>query len=91
MIQSKKPCRRVSISAPLARRPVEGMEKETTMRKLIIHEFATLDGIIQHIYPLALGRGKRVFPATGIDRRFTLAKVTPYPTGVVGLHYKRAA
>ena len=36
-------------------------------------------------------RGKRVFPPTGIDRRFALGKVTPYPTGVVGLHYKRAA
>jgi hypothetical protein len=43
------------------------------------------------VYPLALGRGKRVFPATGIDRRFALAKATPYPTGVVGLHYTRAA
>jgi hypothetical protein len=40
---------------------------------------------------LTLGRGKRVFPATGIDRRFTLAKATPYPTGVVGLYYTRAA
>ena len=50
-----------------------------------------VDDLYLHVYPLALGRGKRLFPATGIDRRFTLAKATPYPTGVVGLHYTRAA
>ena len=50
-----------------------------------------VDDLYLHVYPIALGRGKRVFPATGIDRRFTLAKATPYPTGVVGLHYTRAA
>jgi dihydrofolate reductase len=50
-----------------------------------------VDDLFLHVYPIALGKGKRVFPATGIDRRFTLAKATPYPTGVVGLHYTRAA
>ena len=50
-----------------------------------------VDDLYLHVYPIALGRGKRVFPATGIDRRYTLAKATPYPTGVVGLHYTRAA
>ncbi|HMG20800.1 MAG TPA: dihydrofolate reductase family protein [Kofleriaceae bacterium] len=50
-----------------------------------------VDELFLHVYPLALGRGKRVFPATGIDRRFALAKATPYPTGVVGLRYTRAA
>ena len=50
-----------------------------------------VDDLYLHVYPIALGQGKRVFPATGIDRRFTLAKATPYPTGVVGLHYTRAA
>ena len=49
-----------------------------------------VDELILHVYPLALGRGKRVFPETGIDRRFSLARATPYPTGVVGLHYTRA-
>ena len=41
------------------------------------------------LYPLALGGGKRLFP----DRAhlpFTLKHTTPYPTGVVGLHYVRA-
>ena len=50
-----------------------------------------VDELYLHVYPLALGRGKRVFPEAGIDRRFSLAQATPYPTGVVGLHYKRAA
>ena len=54
---------------------------------LIEHDL--VDDLFLHVYPLALGSGKRVFPAAGLDRRFKLAKVTPYPTGVVGLHYTR--
>jgi dihydrofolate reductase len=54
---------------------------------LIEHDL--VDELYLHVYPLALGAGKRVFPASGIDRRFTLATAKPYPTGVVGLHYKR--
>jgi dihydrofolate reductase len=49
-----------------------------------------VDELYLHVYPVAFGTGKRVFPATGIDRTFKLAKVTPYATGVVGLHYVRA-
>jgi dihydrofolate reductase len=48
-----------------------------------------VDELFLHVYPLALGAGKRVFPASGGAHRFTLAKATPYPTGVVGLHYLR--
>jgi len=55
---------------------------------LIEHDL--VDDLYLHVYPLALGRGKRVFPATGLDRRYTLAATKPYPTGVVGLHYTRA-
>jgi dihydrofolate reductase len=54
-------------------------------------EHDLVDELYLHVYPLALGRGKRVFPETGLDRRFALDRATPYPTGVVGLHYKRAA
>jgi dihydrofolate reductase len=50
-----------------------------------------VDELYLHVYPLALGRGKRVFPETGISRRFSLAQTTSYPTGVVGLRYTRAA
>lgn len=40
------------------------------------------------VYPLALGSGKRVLP-NGVHARFALKSATPYPTGVVGLHYTR--
>ena len=40
------------------------------------------------LYPLMLGSGKRLFP-DGVRHEFTLASSTPYPTGVVGLHYVR--
>jgi dihydrofolate reductase len=41
------------------------------------------------LYPLALGKGKRVLP-DGVLTKFRLASSTPYPTGVVGLYYARA-
>jgi hypothetical protein len=41
--------------------------------------------------PIALGRGKRVFPDGGIAHRYSLAQTTSYPTGVVGPRYTRAA
>lgn len=56
-----------------------------------LFEHDLIDELYLDVYPLAFGAGKRVFPATGIDRRYTLASATPYPTGVVGLHYTRGA
>jgi len=50
-----------------------------------------VDELYLHVFPLTLGRGKRVFPSTGLPRRFALARATSHPTGVVGLHYTRAA
>ena len=41
------------------------------------------------VYPLTFGSGKRVLP-DGVHTTFTLKSATPYPTGVVGLHYVRA-
>src|SRR6202030_1505779 len=38
------------------------------------------------LYPLTLGSGKRVLPG-GLFTTFGLTSATPYPTGVVGLHY----
>jgi hypothetical protein len=38
--------------------------------------------------PLTLGGGKRIF-SEGALRKFKLHEATPYPTGVVGLHYER--
>jgi dihydrofolate reductase len=40
------------------------------------------------LYPLTLGGGKRLLPA-GVHATFALQSATPYPTGVVGLHYAR--
>jgi dihydrofolate reductase len=40
------------------------------------------------LYPLTLGSGKRLLPA-GLHATFSLTSTTPYPTGVVGLHYVR--
>src|SRR4030095_847257 len=40
------------------------------------------------VYPISVGGGKRLFVA-GVPARFVLAEATPYPSGVVGLHYKR--
>ena len=40
------------------------------------------------LYPLTLGAGKRVLP-NGVHATFRLESATPYPTGVVGLHYVR--
>src|SRR3989337_369209 len=41
------------------------------------------------VYPLTLGSGKRIWP-TGGHATFALRSATPYPTGVVGLHYEKA-
>ena len=40
------------------------------------------------LYPLTLGSGKRALP-NGVYSQFDLTSATPYPTGVVGLHYVR--
>jgi dihydrofolate reductase len=53
---------------------------------LIEHDL--VDELHLTLYPLALGSGKRVLP-DGVHTTFGLTSVTPYPTGVVGLHYTR--
>ena len=40
------------------------------------------------LYPLMLGGGKRLLPE-GVHATFKLKEATPYPSGVVGLHYER--
>lgn len=56
------------------------------VHELIAHDL--VDELHLLLYPLALGSGKRVLPA-GVHATFSLASATPYPTGVVGLHYVR--
>jgi dihydrofolate reductase len=40
------------------------------------------------LYPIILGSGKRLLSAR-VHATFKLKKATPYPSGVVGLHYQR--
>jgi dihydrofolate reductase len=47
-----------------------------------------VDDLYLTVYPLTLGSGKRVLPS-GVHSTFGLKSATPYPTGVVGLHYSR--
>jgi dihydrofolate reductase len=53
---------------------------------LLAHDL--VDELYLHLYPLALGSGKRVLPG-GLHTTFELRSATPYPSGVVGLHYGR--
>jgi dihydrofolate reductase len=41
------------------------------------------------LYPLILGGGKRLLPER-VHATFKLKQASPYPSGVVGLHYERA-
>jgi dihydrofolate reductase len=40
------------------------------------------------VYPVILGGGKRLLPER-VHQTFRLKAATPYPSGVVGLHYER--
>ena len=51
-------------------------------------EHDLVDELHLTLYPLTLGSGKRVLPNGG-RATFSLASATPYPSGVVGLHYTR--
>ena len=51
-------------------------------------EHDLVDDLHLLLYPLTLGGGKRVLPA-GLHATFRLLSATPYPSGVVGLHYAR--
>ena len=52
-------------------------------------EHDLVDDLHLLLYPLILGGGKRLFPA-GVHAAFKLKGATPYPSGVVSLHYERA-
>jgi dihydrofolate reductase len=56
------------------------------VRTLLAHDL--VDELHLLLYPLTLGRGKRLW-AEDAHTGFRLRSATPYPTGVVGLHYLR--
>lgn len=47
-----------------------------------------VDEYCLHVYPIVLGGGKQLFPA-GKRLDFTLVEVSPLPTGVVFMRYRR--
>jgi len=49
-------------------------------------EHGLVDELHLLVYPITLGKGKRVLP-DGVHAAFELLSATPYPTGVVGLRY----
>jgi dihydrofolate reductase len=53
---------------------------------LLAHDL--VDELHLLLYPLTVGGGKRLLPE-GPHATFSLRAATPYPTGVVGLHYER--
>lgn len=53
---------------------------------LLAHDL--VDELHLLLYPLTLGGGKRLMP-DGVHATLRLTSVTPYPSGVVGLHYVR--
>jgi dihydrofolate reductase len=53
---------------------------------LLAHDL--VDELHLLLYPLILGSGKRLL-AEGVHATFSLVSTTPYPSGVVGLHYAR--
>jgi dihydrofolate reductase len=56
------------------------------VHELLAHDL--VDELHLLVYPLILGGGKRVMP-DGMYAKFKLLSATPYPSGVVGLHYAR--
>ncbi|HYO95389.1 MAG TPA: dihydrofolate reductase family protein [Polyangiaceae bacterium] len=55
----------------------------------LLLEHDLVDELHLLLYPVIPGGGKRVLPDR-LHAAFTLKAVTPYPSGVVGLHYERA-
>jgi dihydrofolate reductase len=56
------------------------------VRELLAHDL--VDELHLLLYPLVLGGGKGIMPE-GAHLEFELLSAKPYPTGVVGLHYRR--
>lgn len=58
---------------------------------LLVHDLLAhdlVDELHLLLYPVVLGSGKRLLPP-GVHQTFRSLMATPYPTGVVALHYER--
>ena len=55
----------------------------------LLLEHDLVDELHVLMYPVILGEGKRLFPR-GVHTAFKLKTATPFPSGVVSLHYERA-
>ena len=53
-------------------------------------EHDLVDEYVLHVYPIVLGKGKRLFPP-GKRLDMTLVESSPLPTGVVFMRYRRAS
>jgi hypothetical protein len=64
------------------------------MRKLIVLEHISIDGVIQAfwllIYPVTLGRGKRLFADGTIPAAFKVTESIVASNGVIHVTYERA-
>lgn len=70
----------------------EGKNILTDGSSVLIHELARqglIDEYALHVYPVALGGGKRLFPE-GKRLDLTLIESSPLPTGVVFMRYRPA-
>jgi dihydrofolate reductase len=79
------------VDAVRALKEQPGRDIMTDGSSQLVHELLRhdlVDELHLLLYPLTLGGGKRLF-ADGVHATFTLQSTTPYPSGVVGLHYVR--
>jgi dihydrofolate reductase len=76
---------------------VRALKAETGKKILTDGSSQLVHALLQHdlvdelhllLYPIVLGSGKRVLPH-GLNTTFKLTESTPFPTGVVALHYVR--
>lgn len=60
----------------------------TLVQLLLQHDLVDELGLL--IYPIILGKGKKLFDDSSIPSAFTLTESTVTPSGVIAVSYKRA-
>jgi dihydrofolate reductase len=80
------------VEAVRALKAARGRNIVTDGSHVLVHallEHDLVDELHLLLYPVVLGGGKRLLPDR-VHRTFRLKSATPYPSGVVGLHYERS-